>query len=245
MKAVLLNSGVGRRLSSFTHNTPKCLVSIGKKTLLEHQIDNFLKMGIADFIITTGLFEGQIQNLIKQKYPNLSVTYVKSDRPEGTNYIYSLWLARKYLDDDILLVHGDLVFDVRLLDRLLEAKNVSCALVNNTVKLPEKDFKARIVEGRIAEIGIDIFGENAAFCAPLYKLQRVDMQLWLQEIVKFIKNDQLSVYAENAFNQISDKLKFYPVYYTDEFCAEIDDQEDLLKVCNYFNFQKKREHEFR
>lgn len=245
MKAVLLNSGVGRRLASFTREAPKCLVSLGSKVLLEHQLDNFLKVGITDFLITTGFFEDKINNLIQQKYSNLSVTYVKSDRPEDTNYIYSLWLARKYLNDDFFLVHGDLVFDHSLLEKLFEINNVSCALVNRAVELPEKDFKARIVDGKIQEIGVNVFGQDAVFCAPLYKILKNDMQLWLKEIDQFIKNNQLTVYAENAFNNISDQLKLYPVYYTDEFCAEIDDEDDLIKVHNYFNFQKRKEHEIR
>ena len=46
-----------------------------------------------------------------------------------TNYIYSMWLTKKFIDDDIILLHGDLVFDKKLLERLI-AENGNRVLVN-------------------------------------------------------------------------------------------------------------------
>ncbi|MBI2135152.1 phosphocholine cytidylyltransferase family protein [Candidatus Woesearchaeota archaeon] len=234
MKAMLLNSGVGNRLRPFTDSNPKCLIKINHDTILEHEIKNLLHYGIRDIIITTGFFEEKIKDLIKNKFPEANVKYAKSDKPDTTNAIYSMWLARYLADDDILLMHGDMIFDKELLGRLLKSKHPSCALVNNKIELPEKDFKARINGGTVMEIGVDVFGKDAFFLAPVYRISKKDFRLWMEEISKFIKRKDVTVYAENAFNNISSKLKLYPVYYQDEFCMEIDNFDDLQKARKFF-----------
>ena len=81
---------------------------------------------------------------------------------------------------------------------------------------------------------MDVFRENAFFLAPIYKFSKNDFRLWLEEIGKFVKEGNVNVYAENVFNQISDKIHFHPVYFGEEFCTEIDNFDDLKKAKEYF-----------
>jgi len=238
MKAIILNSGQGIRFRPFTAKKPKCLAKINGKTILEHELENLLYYNLKDIIITTGPFEDKIKDIVKEKFPQLNVTYVNNPKYDSTNYIYSIWLARHLVDDDILLMHGDLVFEKELLERLLENKQDTCVLVNNKIKLPEKDFKGRVENNFIIKIGVDVFGENAFFLAPLYRFSKDNFLLFLEEIEKFVKEGNVKVYAENAFNNIPHKLNLSPVFYQDEFCMEIDDINDLLIAKKYFRENK-------
>lgn len=234
MKAMLLNSGVGKRLRPFTNQNPKCLTLVNGETILEHEIKHLLHYGIKDVLITTGPFEEKIKEIIKGKFPEVNAVYVRSDKPDSTNYIYSMWLARDLIDDDILLMHGDMVFDRKLLGRLLDSDFDNCVLVNNKIKVPEKDFKCRIKDNNIKIIGVNVFGKDAFFLAPVYKFSKDDFNAWLREIEKFVKEGNVIVYAEDAFNNISDQIKLYPIYYGDEFCMEIDNFEDLEIARKFF-----------
>ncbi len=234
MKAIILNSGIGKRLKPFTNENPKCLVKINGDTILEHEIKNLLDYGIKDIIITTGLFEEKIKGAVKSRFPELNVDYVKNDKPESTNYIYSLWLLRDLLDEDVILMHGDMVFEKQLLGRLISSKYSSSVLVNSKIEVPEKDFKARVKDDYINEIGINVFGKDAFFMAPVYKLSKNDFKLWMGEISKFIERNEVTVYAENAFNNISNQIKLHPIYYSNEFCMEIDNPEDLNSARKFF-----------
>lgn len=235
MKVLLLNSGIGKRMKPFTDSNPKCFAKIsGDITILEHQIKVLLHYGLRNVIITTGNFEEKIKKLVKQKFPEIKAEYIRSDKPDTTNYIYSIWLARKSLDDDVLLMHGDMVFETELLGRLLKSKKENCVLVNNKIEVSEKDFKARVENDTIKEIGVNVFGDGAFFMAPVYKFSKNGFRLLLEEIEKFIQRNELTVYAENAFNNISDNLKVYPVYYQDEFCMEIDNFNDLEIARKFF-----------
>lgn len=235
---MLLNSGIGKRLRPFTNENPKCLAKLNGKTILGHEIENLLHYKIKDIIITVGPFEEKIKQFMKDNFPQLEVTYVKNPKYESTNYIYSIWQTRNLIDDDILWMHGDMVFEKELLGRLLTSKYNTCALVNNKIELPKKDFKGRIQNNLIKEIGVNVFGKDAFFLAPVYKFSKDDFIMFLKEIELFVKKVNISVYAENAFNNISNKIKLYPVYYGDEFCMEIDNFEDLEIARKFFKNNK-------
>lgn len=227
MKAIILNSGIGKRMRPFTDKNPKCFAKVNGKTLLERQIRILMEYGIDDFIITTGPFESKIKNFIIKKFPKISVAYVKNTLYESTNYIYSIFLAKDIVNDGVLLLHGDMIFEKNLFGKLINSKYKDCVLVNNAIELPEKDFKGRVQEGTIREIGVNVFGKNAFFLAPVYKLSKNGINAWMDKIEEFVNNGRTSEYAENAFNEISSKIRLYPLYYQKEECMEIDNFDDL------------------
>ena len=227
MKALILNSGMGGRLQPLTRFIPKALIEIDSKPLLGYQLDRLKSFGITSLIITTGPFSNKIMKYVQKEYPSLEVNFVKNLKYRTTNYIYSMWLAKNFVDDDILLLHGDLLFEKKLLDKVTEASDRSCVLVSRSIKAPEKDFKAVIENGRVAKIGVEFSGENVFFMAPLYKFTKSEILFWLNEIDKAIRNGETKIYAENVFNRISGKLSLFPVYFDKEMCMEIDTKDDL------------------
>ena len=240
MKGMILASGEGKRLRPLTYEVPKPLIKILEdKTILEYQMDNLVGCNITDIIITTGPFEDKIKMHVKEKYPDLNVAYMNNPKYETTNYIYSMWLTKGLIDDDIILLHGDLVFEGKLLERLINEKCENCVLVNRKIKPPEKDFKAVIENNRVVKIGVEFSGENAFFSAPLYKFSKSDFLYWLDEIEKFIKRGDVKSYVEDAFNQISDKIVLHPLYFDDAFCMEIDTMDDLKMARKIFKYKDK------
>ena len=125
-------------------------------------------------------------------------------------------------------MHGDLVFENTVFDRLL-ASEESCMAVSSTLELPEKDFKAVISEGRIRKVGIEFFSDAMA-AQPLYKIKRADWLIWLDRIAAFCENGTRKCYAENAFNEVSGSMMLKPLDVEDALCAEIDTPDDLAVV---------------
>ena len=134
MKALILNSGRGERLYPLTKYKPKALIKIGNKTLLGLQLDNLIGCNVRDIIITTGPFENKIKKYVEKEYSDVNVSYVKNPKYRTTNYIYSMWLTKSLVDDDVILLHGDLLFDRKLLERLVDEKYANCVLVNKKIK---------------------------------------------------------------------------------------------------------------
>ncbi len=229
MKALILNSGLGSRMGVLTSEHPKCMTEInGKETILSRQLKQLLAVGIEEVVITTGFFDIVLEDYCNSLELPLHIAFVKNPVYKETNYIYSIYCAREYLEDDILLIHGDLVFENEVLEKLLSSKE-SCMTVSSTLPLPEKDFKAVIKDNYITKVGIEYF-TDAMTAQPLYKLNKKDWMIWLENIIQFCETDNRKCYAEHAFNKVSDKCKIYPLDVKNMLCAEIDNPEDLTVV---------------
>lgn len=227
MKALILNSGFGSRLMPLTKDKPKCMTQlINNDTILSLQLKYISLCGIKDVVITTGYEAEKLVDYGSKlgSQSGISVTFVFNNLYESTNYIYSIYLAEEYLHDDLVLLHGDLVFDSAILKGLLQTSG-SSMVVSSTATLPEKDFKAQIIGNRVTSIGIDIF-EKAMAAQPLYKLHLHDWEIWLKRIVKFCEEGNRNCYAENAFNEVSDSCELFPYDIKDLFCMEIDNKAD-------------------
>ena len=229
MKALILNSGLGSRMGVLTSEHPKCMTEIsGNETILSRQLRQIADAGIEEVVMTTGAFDSVLVNYCQSLELPLHITFVKNPVYAETNYIYSIYCAKEYLDDDILLMHGDLVFENEVFDRVVNHEG-SCMTVSSTLPLPEKDFKAVICDGKVVKVGIDFFNEAMA-AQPLYKLTRESWQKWLEKIVAFCEADNRKVYAENALNELDGAAGIDALDVGNMLCSEIDNPEDLAVV---------------
>ncbi len=240
MKALILNSGIGSRIERFTQFHPKCMIELYKdETILSRQLKWLIDMGIGEVVITTGFLA---ENLIKYCHSlglPIKYNFVCNSKYNKTNYIYSIYCAREYLkDDDIILMHGDLVFEPQILDAMIELP-YSCMAVSTTEELPEKDFKAVINKGNIVKIGTEFF-EHAVSAQPLYKFLQKDWLAWLDKISEYCENSITNCYAEAAFNDISNCIKLKPYDFMNALCKEVDTEDDLLEICQKVKIAKER-----
>lgn len=201
------------------------------ETIFHRQLRILSECGIRDFLITTGPFKEQLEQVCKSdEFSSLSFTFVNNPIYDKTNYIYSMYLAREHFDDDALLLHGDLVFDKKLIRDLLDSSDGSLAVVNKSKELPEKDFKARVISDSIREVSINIFDSNCYAFQPLYKLEKDKLIAWAEQVERFINAGNDKVYAENALNEILDRLDIKIFSYENYYIDEIDTPNDLERV---------------
>ena len=230
MKALILNSGMGSRMGVLTSEHPKCMTEISAtETILSRQLRMIADVGIREVVMTTGLFDTVLVNYCNGLGLPLKITYVKNPIFRETNYIYSIYCAREELrGDDIVLMHGDLVFENEVFDRVV-ASETSCMTVSSTLPLPEKDFKAVVRDGQVMKVGIEFFNDAMA-AQPLYKLLREDWLKWLDNICRFCEVGNRKVYAENALNELDGACGIATLDVHNLLCAEIDNPEDLAVV---------------
>ena len=229
VKALILNSGMGTRMGVLTSEHPKCMTEISpRETILSRQLRMVCEAGIGEAVITTGYFDGVLTDYCRSLDLPLKLTFVRNPDYRETNYIVSIDCAREYLDDDVLLMHGDLVFENAVLDAVM-AHEGSCMAVSSTLPLPEKDFKAVLRDGQVLKVGIEFF-ENAVAAQPLYKLEKSEWAKWRDAIHAFCERGERKVYAENALNSLEGACAIDALDVKDLLCAEIDSAEDLAKV---------------
>ena len=149
MKALILNSGLGSRMGALTKDHPKCMTSIQnigtdrEETILSRQLRLLVEAGVQEVIMTTGKFDTVLMEYCESLNLPCHITYVKNPIYDQTNYIYSIYMARNELQDDIILMHGDLVFTKEVLADVMTSKD-SCMIVSSTLpmKLIGNSFKS-------------------------------------------------------------------------------------------------------
>lgn len=235
MKAVLFNSGMGSRMEALTSEHPKCMVKLyNGETVLERQIRILSLCGIREFVITTGPFREQIER-VAQQYPELKFTFVHNEDYQTTNYIVSMDKAAEFMKNDVLLLHGDLVFNKNLVLKILHHSPKSVCIYNEKKELPQKDFKASFSKDKegnlvLKKVSVQLFEAGCYAFQPFYKLCKKDIGMWLERVHEFVENGVVNVYAENALNEITDEVAISGVSYADDYIDEIDNEEDYQRV---------------
>jgi choline kinase len=233
MRSIILAAGMASRLRPLTDNTPKCLLKIGERSLLQRSIDALTSNGIKEIVIVTGYLHNQIEDFVKQQYPSLDVTFIHNGVYDSTNNIYSLWLARPKADgEEILLLDSDLLYDPEIITRILntKAENILTLIRHD---LGEEEMKVVTdggSEGKITEIsktcspsdaigeslGIEMMGKS--YTSALY-----------QELEPMMNQEHLeNVFYEKAFERLIPKGHTFNVLdVTDLFSCELDTVEDF------------------
>lgn len=229
MKFIILNSGLGSRLGDLTKNIPKSLVQIRENQTILSRAINILSQYSKDFIITTGYLNDVLIGYVNDNFPDLNFTFVHNSVYDKTNYIKSLDLIGD-INDDVILLHGDLVFSEDVANSIINEDN-SSVVIDSLIDLPKDDFKAKLADNKVACISTRYFDDDAVACQPFYKLKKEDWNLWKLKIHEFCENGNTNVYAEDALNELlNQQIALNPLDIKGDLCNEIDTKDDLKRI---------------
>lgn len=150
MQAVILAAGSGSRLERVSKGLPKCLLPIGGRPLIEHQIEALSDAGIGNVLVVVGHQADEVRKTLGNR-----VEYVENTRYDATNSLYSLWLAREWVKGPFVLLNCDLLFHPDILHRLLSHGGNALAF-DSTSTLGKEQTKAAVREGRLIDLGKDL-----------------------------------------------------------------------------------------
>lgn len=233
MKAVILAAGMASRLRPLTANTPKCLLKIGDRCLLQRSIDALLSNGISDLVIVTGYLHKMIEDFVSEQYGDgINVTFINNELYDSTNNIYSLWLARQEAEgQDILLLDSDLLYDQAIIGRVLscDSDNV-LTLIRH--ELGEEEMKVVIDKesGSITEISKTCAPDEAAGeSLGIEKMGVAYTKALYSELESMMNVEHLeNVFYERAFERLIAQNHTYQVIdVSDLFSCELDTVEDF------------------
>ncbi|MCO6494365.1 MAG: nucleotidyltransferase family protein [Bacteroidetes bacterium] len=137
--AVLMAGGEGKRLRPLTEKTPKPLLKIGEKPIIEHNIDNLIKVGISNIHLSINYLGNQIEEYFGNGADrNIHITYIKEEKPLGT--LGSVMLADGFKHDEILIMNSDLLTNIDFKEFYLTFKSsgadMAVASTNYSVDIP-------------------------------------------------------------------------------------------------------------
>ena len=130
MQVIILAAGMGKRLGELTQNNTKCMIRVNGVTLIERVLDQFSKLKLNKVIMVIGYKGEELRSFIGDSYKGLPIEYITNPIYDKTNNIYSLSLAKEQLQqDDTLLIESDLIFEDKVLDKILSDPFPNIALV--------------------------------------------------------------------------------------------------------------------
>ena len=116
-EVVILCAGFGSRIKKATL-IPKCLLKIGKKTILERILFILEKNNIYEVNIVTGYKDNLIKKHLSKSSNKLKIKYIKNKNPKKFGNTYSLFLGIMNVNSNVLIIDGDLVFDERIISKI-------------------------------------------------------------------------------------------------------------------------------
>ncbi|OGG51603.1 hypothetical protein A2704_04550 [Candidatus Kaiserbacteria bacterium RIFCSPHIGHO2_01_FULL_54_36b] len=235
-KAIILAAGIGSRLRPITERKPKCLVEVGGKPMLGYSIDALIAHGIEDIVIVTGYLSDSVQRYCAETYPGRSFTFVDNSDFDTTNNLYSLYLTRKHLTGDTLVMNGDLVFDASVIAKLKAVRTSAVAV--DVGRYMEESMKVVVKGGFVTSISKKIPPHLAYGCSiDVYKFVKKDVKELVRELESTIKRGSLNEWTEAALDRLFSKgaIQAKPVAIGRARWAEIDNLDDLHAAEALFN----------
>ena len=232
MKAIILAAGMASRLRPLTLTTPKSLLRVGERSLLQRSMDALIANGVKEFCVVTGYLHEMIEDFVRKQYADsIKVTFIYNKVYETTNNIYSLWLARPFAEgQEVLLLDSDLLYDPLIVTRVLasDAPNV-LTLIRH--ELGEEEMKVVTDEGgSIKEISKTCNPANAAGESLGIEKMGVEYTKALYKELEPMMNEEHleNVFYERAFERLIPQGHTYQVLdVTELFSCELDTIEDF------------------
>lgn len=222
MKAVILAAGRGTRLGL---DLPKAMVQVDdRRTIIDYQVENLRPFIPVENILVVVGFK---KELIVARHPEL--TYTFNERFAVTNTSKSLLKGLSWLDEDVLWLNGDVVFDREIIPKMLSA-GYSCVLVDDKRCGPEEVKYRTDGSGFITEISKQVdSAEGEALGINL--VARTDLESLRRHLELVGDNDYFEKAIENYI--VQEKGRFLAVPADGLFCHEVDFPEDLERVRAY------------
>jgi choline kinase len=150
MQAVILAAGFGSRLEKVSGGMPKCLLPVGGRPLIEHQLESLHDAGVGKILVVVGHKADEVRKTLGNR-----VEYIENTRYSETNSLYSLWLARDWIKGPFVLLNCDLLFHPEILDRLMSNGGNALAFDSTSTRGKEQT-KVAVREGNVIDLGKDL-----------------------------------------------------------------------------------------
>ncbi|PRY01461.1 sugar phosphate nucleotidyltransferase [Allonocardiopsis opalescens] len=243
MLGMVLAAGAGRRLRPYTDTLPKALVPVdGETTILDIALRNLAEVELTDVVIVVGYRAEAVRErkeALERRY-GVRLTLVHNDKAEEWNNAYSMWLAREYFAEGLLMVNGDTVHPVGVERTLLGARGPQLLLAVDDVK-PLADEEMKVVlgdDGSLARITklMDPATANGEYIGA--SLIEPEAATALADALEAVWRRDPNLYYEDGYQELVDrggKIAVAPIGAVD--WVEVDNHDDLRRAreiaCRY------------
>jgi len=224
MNGIILAAGSGTRFNGAIY--PKCLASFDDRTLIDIQLSTLRACGITDITVVVGFAADSVRLACGPH-----VRFVENTHFRETNSLYSLWLARRVLDQGFVVMNCDVLFHPAMMNDLLTARHENALLVAypepDAPDMRDEEMKVCVRRGLVVDIDKTLApqrtdGENVGIVKFSVDGARALMPL----MHGLVESGHLSAWAPRAFKAFARQHPLYAIGTRGLPWTEIDTPED-------------------
>jgi 2-aminoethylphosphonate-pyruvate transaminase len=235
LQAVILAAGVGARQKKEQNALPKGLIEIGGKPLLEYSLEALSRSGISDLIMVVGFEHQKIRNRFGSRFGDLDINYVLNENYAESGSMYSFALVQDFIEDEIILLESDLIYEPRAIYRLLNTDYRNCILVTALSGSGDEVYICANENKEITDLGKEISPDRRVHAiGELAGISRYESD-FLDFVFKKSRNDFAAGnygyhYESVVFEAGKSTGPVYALLADDLVWYEIDTETDLAKA---------------
>lgn len=174
MKAVILLAGMGKRISAIYHGMHKTLISLNGEPLLAYILDNIRKSGITEVVAVLGYHASEVERTLNRYGKGIDIQVCVNEQFESTNNLASLMQAEQILlDEDFIVINGDMIFDYQILLNLLLNNQMQVVMDSGNYGYQLDSPRVVLQSHRVIDLGRHINIEDAAgYAIGIYRFSK-------------------------------------------------------------------------
>jgi len=230
MKAIILAAGYGSRMYPLVQDMPKCLLTIKGETILARQFRILRNCGVKDITVVTGFHHEKIAELYGEE---VSIRY--NPHYEITGNIFSLWVARDLLTDDVIIMNSDVIFTEEPVRAVVADGNSYCLIVDKG-PCDEEAQKVKVTGDNVVDISKMIPPEET-FGEFIYiaKIKKEGLETFKESLFEYVKKNSNAGWS-STFGDLAKKGYQVNFILISNPWTEIDTKEDYAEA---EKFQKR------
>ena len=230
MEALILASGVGRRLGTFGKKEPKCMINISKKIKIIDLLIKEIIREVSRIYIVVGYKKNHIINYLKE---SKKIEFIKNKQYSKRGNYFSAFLGKRKISGKFILLDADIILPKNSLKKFILKKKNNLMMVN-----PLNDFnKDDIIincDGRnkIKQLSIKKINYKSSqnySASGVIKMSSSSKNIFFKELEKIHKKGEFNNYYEEAFFALFKKKNFF-ISELSSSRLEIDTVKDLMNV---------------
>lgn len=195
MKAMILAAGLGRRLMPLTQHTPKPLIKVGKKSLIERNIFWLQQNGISEIIINVSYQGEMIIDYVSKRFPDLNISFSKEDELLGTGGAI-LNVLPFFNEKPFLLMNADIFHNIEIKNLPQDTKKAHLVGIPNPNHNINGDFSLKQSIVSIANRENDLTWSGISVINPIIfkenSFQSNSFNIWDSVLPKYIDNGEVT-----------------------------------------------------
>lgn len=222
-EAVILAAGYNEYFDQ-----PPGFLQIEEFKVVERIVKQLRNNGIEKIVIVTGYKENYYKQFAKE-YNNIYC--ISNEQYKWTGSMYSLALAKKYIKEDFILIENDLIFEDRVIEKLISNENRDCIVLTTESGSGDEAF-VEIRDGYLYKMSKDIHQFNR-IDGEMIGISKISYKLYNLMLKEFCNNENSYMNYEYAMLDVARNYKVGYLKINDLVWGEIDNTEQYERVKNY------------